>query len=258
MRDANLSPRKSDRVSDKVFFIRMSFFSQLAPLILFALIAACAMPLHAQEPDDVEAAVAVFNQAQDLHERGDLVGAVKLYDRSLDIMPEFPEAAYQRGSAQLALGKTADAEASLRRSIELRPDWSLALSALGSVLVQQEKFAEAETVLTKALSLDDLNFPAFAAMTELRVKTKAPAKTIEMLLGRITDLTAKANPPVTIWVSRAALENHLAQPTAARASINKALSLDPNNKNALIQSAEIAIAAGDTKRAAADAGALEK
>src|SRR6187551_2793247 len=45
-----------------------------------------------QAPDD---AVAVFNQAQDLHEKGDLTGAVKLYGRALEIEPQFPEAEYQ-------------------------------------------------------------------------------------------------------------------------------------------------------------------
>lgn len=214
--------------------------------------------VRGQEPDPAEEAVAAFNQAQDLHEKGDLAGAISLYDRSLEILPEFPEALYQRASAQLALGKTADAEASFRRAVELRPDWSLALAALGSLLVAQEKFTDAEPLLTKALALEDLNFPAFAAMTELRIKTKAKPATIEMLLGQITDLTAKANPPVSIWTSRAALESHLGQKTAARASINKALTLDPKNKNALIQSAEIALAASDTKRAEADAAMLDK
>lgn len=221
-------------------------------------LALCQYDAHAQEMEAAEEAVAIFNQAQDLHEKGDLAGALKLYDRSLEILPEFPEAAYQRGSAQLALGKVADAESSFRRAVELRPDWSLAFSGLGAVLVQQEKFTEAEPVLTKALALDDLNFPAFAAMTELRIKTKASTATIEMLLGRITDLTAKANPPVSIWINRSALENHLGQKAAARSSINRALAIDPNNKNALIQSAEIAFAVADTKRAAADAALLEK
>src|SRR5258708_9281201 len=53
--------------------------------------------------DDSTDAVAVFNEAQDLHEKGDLAGAIALYEKALKIVPEFPEAAYQRGVAKLSL-----------------------------------------------------------------------------------------------------------------------------------------------------------
>src|SRR4051812_15485803 len=43
--------------------------------------------------------VALFNQAQDLHEKGDLLGAVELYEKAIRLLPEFPEAEYQRAAA---------------------------------------------------------------------------------------------------------------------------------------------------------------
>jgi tetratricopeptide (TPR) repeat protein len=203
-------------------------------------------------------AVAVFNQGQDLHEKGDLAGAIKLYDQALKIIPEFPEAVYQRGLAELALGNKTEAENSLRKAVELRPDWSLALSSLGSLLVTQKKYDEAERILNKAIELDAQNFPALAAMTELRLKTKASNTVLKELLAKMLEITSKANPPTSVWVARAALQNALGLAKDARFSINKVLSNEPANKFALAQSAEIALSAGDTQRAEAETKQLEK
>lgn len=211
----------------------------------------------AQSEKNTDDAVAIFNQAQEIHEKGDLPGAILLYEKALKIIPEFPEAEYQRATALLALGKPDDAEKGFRRAVALRADWTLALSSLGSVLVQQAKYGEAEPILTKAIDLDGQNFPAFLAMTELRLKTNATPAVLNSLLARITDLSTKASPPASVWVARAALQRALNRGPQARSSIDKALSMEPKNKFALEQSADIALFEGDTERAAADTGLLE-
>lgn len=241
--------------------LRVLFFyrSRLVATVIFfiATFSLFAFDLRAQDEEQPDA-VAIFNQGQDLHEKGDLAGAIKLYEQALKIIPEFPEAAYQRGLAELALGKKADAEASLRKAVEFRPDWSLALSSLGSLLVSQNKFDEAERTLIKAIDLDAQNFPALAAMTDLRLKTKASTVVLKDLLAKITELSGKAKPPTSIWLARAALENALGLTKDARFSINKVLSIEPANKFALTQSAEIALSSGDTQRADEDTKQLEK
>ncbi|MBK6723556.1 MAG: tetratricopeptide repeat protein [Acidobacteria bacterium] len=105
----------------------------------------------AQSEGDQVDAVAIFNQAQELHEKGDLNGSIKLYEKALEAMPGFPEAEFQRGMAFLALGKPDEAENSYRRAIGLRPDWTLAMTSLGVLLVDLNKLAEAEPVLKKGL-----------------------------------------------------------------------------------------------------------
>ena len=226
----------------------------LAVLFLFLSVNIC----PGQGTENAGDPVSIFNQAQELHEKGDLSGAILLYEKALKIMPEFPEAEYQRAAALLVLGKTGDAEKGFRRAVELRSDWTLALSSLGSVLVQQAKYGEAEPMLTKAIELDGQNFPALLALTELRLKTNAPVAILNDLLSKITELSAKASPPASVWVARAALQRALNLGPGARASIDKALSLDPKNKFAIEQSADIALIDGDTERAAADADLLEK
>lgn len=200
------------------------------------------------EPDD---AVAVFNQGQDAHEKGDLKTAIELYQKALKIIPEFPEAEYQLGIAYLALNQAENAEKAFRRAIELREDWSLPMASLGALLVQKNEFAEAEKILTKAVTIDEMNSPAFVALTDLRLKTKAAPETLKELLTKLQLLTSKAKPTASVWSARAAVERTLGDKTSAKTSISRAFSIEPNNKSALMERVEIALSENDS------AGALE-
>ena len=203
-------------------------------------------------------AIKFFNQGQDAHEKGDLLAAVRSYEEALKIIPEFPEAEYQKGNALLALNKTDDAEKAFRRAIELREDWSLPLTALGALLVEKNEFTEAEKLLLKAMELDESNFLAFSALIDLRLKTKANAENLKSLLEQAKILTSKAKPTATIWASRGALENALGDKPAAKISLSRALAIDPNNKNALMTRAEISLAEGDNAAAFQTAQNLSK
>jgi tetratricopeptide (TPR) repeat protein len=223
-----------------------------------ALIIAFSLNSVSLAQDDTEQAVKVFNQAQEAHEKGDLQAALKSYDEAIRLLPEFPEAEYQRGNALLSLGKTDEAEKAFRRALELRADWTLPLTNLGSLLVQKNNFTEAEKLLTKAIEENEQNFGAYSALTELRLKTNAKPETLKELLTKIQFLTSKANPTASIWSSRAALENALGDKTAAKASLKRALTINPNDKSALLEQAEIALAESDKTTALEAAKTLEK
>ncbi len=132
------------------------------------------------------------------------------------------------------------------------------MTSLGSLLVQKSQYSEAETLLGKAIELDGQNFPAYAALTELRLKTKAPTAALKDLLARLTDATAKARPPASVWSARAALENALGDRQAAKRSLANALELDPKNIYALSELASIALDDGDVVKADEATGQLEK
>jgi tetratricopeptide (TPR) repeat protein len=172
-----------------------------------------------------------------------------LYDKAIAIIPEFPEAQYQRGVAFIALRRLDDAESAFRLALKAREDWTLALASLGSVLVEKRQYPEAEKVLNRAVELDDLNFPAYAALADLRLKTGAPPESLAALLKTVTGLTGKASPTASIWSSRAALETALGDRKAANVSIANALQLEPKNLSALSQAAELALADNDPTRA---------
>ena len=211
----------------------------------------------AQTDGEPEDAVAVFNSAQDLHEKGDLTGAIKLYEKALKIVPEFPEAVYQCGVAQLTLGQNAEAEKSFRRAVELKADWTMALTSLGSLLVQNDKFAEAERLLSKAIELDPQNASALDAMTGLRLRTKASPAVLTDLLVKVTVLTSKANPTASIWTAKAGLEIALGTVGSAKSSLANALKIDPKDLTALFQVAQLAIDDGDIVQAKVVAKKLE-
>jgi tetratricopeptide (TPR) repeat protein len=200
--------------------------------------------------------VSLYNKGQDAHERGDFAEAIKFYDEALKLVPEFPEAEFQKGSAFVSLKKIDEAEKSFRRAIELRPDWNLPLANLGSILLQKNNFTEAEKVLTKAVEVDDLNFPAYVALTELRLKTKSSPQLLKDLLAKLVILTSKQRPISMIWASRGAIERELGDKISAKTSLENALQKDPNNQFALNERIRLALSDSDFSRALEDSKTL--
>ena len=229
-----------------IFTHRQRLLSVFMAIVLVFASVSMSFAQAESEPND---ALMLFNQGQDAHEKGDLNTALKFYDEAIKLAPEFPEAEYQRGNALQSLGKIVEAEKAFRRAIELREDWTLPMTALGALLVDKNDFAEAEKVLTKALELDAQNFPAYSALTELRLKEQADSKTIKELLAKMQVLTSTTKPTASMWISRAALENALNDKTSAKTSLNRALLIEPTNKSALMHRADIALAEGDSATA---------
>ncbi len=240
-----------------LFSSRQKFSSAI---LAFFLMFAFSTVVFSQEDseENTQKAIQLFNQGQDAHEKGDFSGAVKLYDEALKLIPEFPEVEFQRGNAYQLLGNTLEAEKSFRRALELREDWSLPMTSLGAVLVEKGEFAEAETLLTKAIEQDGKNFLAYSALTELRIRTKASAEILKDLLYKLKILTTQASANATVWASRAALENALGLRADAKTSLQRALTLDANNKNVLLELGEIALSEGDNTGAMQTAQKLQK
>jgi tetratricopeptide (TPR) repeat protein len=215
--------------------------------------------LYAQgEPDNRQDAIAVFNEAQDAHEKGDLATAIELYKKAVKLVPEFAEADYQMGNAYLGIKDRTAAEAAFRKALEIRPDWTLPMSSLGSLLIQKGNYDEAATLLTKALETDDRNVQALSALAELRLKTGAAASVLQDLLDKVGPLTGKANPTASLWTARAALENALGRHKDAKISLANAIALDPNNVFALSELASSALADNDNVKASEAVDKLEK
>lgn len=242
-------------------------FNFIAPktFLLFAL--SCSILLlsfnvaFAQE-DDAAAnegqaeAVAKFNLGQDAHEKGDFQTALKFYDEAVKLAPEFPEVEFQRGNIFILLNKPDEAEKAFRRAIELREDWTLPMASLGNLLIDKNKYAEAETILINSIELDANNFPAYVALTDLRLKTKAAPTVLQELLTKLKSLTAKANPTASIWAARGALEFALKDKMSAKKSLANALLIEPKNTFALQTRTEVSLSEGDNNKALNDAKSL--
>ncbi|MFM9903937.1 MAG: tetratricopeptide repeat protein [Pyrinomonadaceae bacterium] len=238
--------------SFKKFYRRSGTAMFICTMVVFA--AALGFAQGVETQDD---AVAIFNQAQEIHEKGDLRGAVDLYEKAIKLLPEFAEAEYQRGIALLALGRVDDAEKGFRRAVELKPDWTLAMTGLGSLLVKKGETVEAETILKKVVEMEPQNSSALIALADLRRKTKASPAVLQEMLTAITSLTAKMNPTASLWSSRADIEIALGKTSDAKASVARSLAIDPKYQWALLQAADLAIAEGDIARAKQVASSLE-
>jgi len=243
-----------------ISFLRCFWFARLSAVVFLLLAVVLGYKsVKAQDQNNGDDdPVAIFNQGQDAHEKGDLATAIELYKKALKISPEFPEAELQLGNALQASGQIDDAEAAFRKAVELRPDWPLAVTNLGSLLVSRARFAEAEPLLSKAISLEAQNFDALSAMTELLIRTNAKPEKLQSLLERVKVQTAKAKPTPSLWTARASLESALGDSAAAGKSLAEALTIDPKNRAALFVKAEIALKENDLTGAEETAKALEK
>jgi tetratricopeptide (TPR) repeat protein len=200
----------------------------------------------------------MFNQGQDAHEKGDLNGAIGFYELALKILPDFPEAEFQLGNAQLTLGKTDEAENAFRKCVKLKPEWSLALAKLGETLVNKYTdqkrdaaiYTEASTILWRAIDIEPGNFPAYVAMTDLLLNSSPSASDLRSMLEKLKALTdGKMNSPASIWTARGEVENALGDRAAAITSLARALQINQADAPALYAMANIALGENDTSRA---------
>ena len=242
-------------------------------LLLTVIVLASPKGFAQTEGDDSQIdAIAVFEEAQSVHEKGDLIGAIKLYDKAIAVIGDFPEAEYQKGIAFIALNDLVKAEDSFRAAVKDRPEWSLGLAMLGDVLVRKYSFAldqkdkdaaniasEAFGLLTSSIKIDESNFPAYTALTDLDLRSGASEKQLTVLLAKIRNITdGKMKVPATIWTARAALEERVGERNAARTSLKRALTIDPTYRNAVKLAAELALSDFDVEQAGAYADSLER
>lgn len=237
-----------------------------AALLCFSFFVFASPTVFGQDDEDTsQDPVVIFNEAQDIHEKGDLSAAIKLYDKAIALTEGFPEAEYQKGAAYLTLNKIDEAETAFRKAIEERPEWSLAIAMLGDILVRKYKAAvesantidekrigiEAVATLAKAIELDANNFPAYSALVDLQLHSQVPHKTLVETLAKIRGLTdGKMKVTSSLWSARAALENSIGDKALARSSLKNALAVDPKNANAIKFAAELALNDSDIEQAA--------
>ena len=210
-------------------------------LIFALLLPLAAMVAHAQSDEKAQQAVDLFNAGQDAHEKGDLASALKIYEKALELMPEFPEAELQRGNALVALKRPDDAEKAFRKALELREDWTLAMANLGSLLVDRGKYEEAEKLLTTSLESEPANQSALASLADLRLRTNANESSLRDILVKLTEQAGKVRPTVALLTAKASVELRLKDLTGARLTAKRVLEIEPKNVSANLIAAEIAL-----------------
>jgi tetratricopeptide (TPR) repeat protein len=214
--------------------------------------------VFAQDEDDQQKAIELFNKGQDAHEKGEFAKALDFYNQALKLFPDVPEIESQKGSALVSLNRFDEAEISFRKAIELKEDWSLPLVNLASLLIKKKQFTEAEELLKKAITLDSENPTAIISLAELRLKTKAKPEALKESLAKLQVFTAKPRPSASLWTIRGAIEKELGDNSSAKISFNKALAIEPNNVWALGEIVQILLDERDLTTALDNAQTLVK
>ena len=233
-------------------------FHAIISLSIIALVLCCALPVAAQDgdelSDDEADPVKLFNRGQDAHVKKDYELALEFYEQAIKLRPEFSEAEFQKAGALVALKRLPEAEKAYRRAMELRADWALPPAALGLLLARAEgRERDAEPVLLRALELEPKNLTALVALAEMRAHTGDASGAVEFW-RRVT--TVKDD-DAALWLARGAAERAAKDTAAALQSLERALVLEPNRWETRLRRAEILLEAGDNTRAAEEARAIE-
>jgi tetratricopeptide (TPR) repeat protein len=178
--------------------------------------------------------IKLFERGQNAHAHGDLTRALEYYEQAIKLRPDFPEAEFQRGVALVSLGRPAEAEPAFRRAIERRQDWSLPYSSLGALLVRSNRDREAEPLLRRAIKLDAQDNVALRTLADIRLRA-GDAREAVALARRSTD---DPEAPAAAWILRGIAERTRGDKAGAKASLDRALQLEPENVIALTERAE--------------------
>jgi len=222
--------------------------------ILFLLLGGGAS-IRAQDPASVEEdPVKLFERGQDAHAKGDLKTAIEFYDAAIRLKPEFPEAEFQRALALLSSNQKDEALKGFHRTVDLRPDWAFAYARFGSLLSYLNDAKNGEPILRKAIELDRQNVEALVALADLRLR----AGDINEALTLSRTATSSKTATASTWRKRSFIELKAGDKVTALASIDKALTIDPNDLGARYDRAKLRLENGDKTGALDDIRALEK
>ena len=138
------------------------------------------------------------------------------------------------------------------RAIALRKNWSLPYSTLGALLVRRNRDTDAEAFLREAIKLDAQDNLALRILASVRLRS-GDAKEALQRPGATLDKDSSASS----WLLRALAERATGDNIAAVSSLNRVLEIDPANFSALMERAELHTASGEKLLAIADLRAAE-
>ncbi len=189
-----------------------------------------------------ERAIAAFEAGQRAHQRGALKEAIEHYDAALELIPDFPEALYQRGMARLALKQWEAARDDLLRLARLESEvfasgeaaddpqvrsfFARVHSALGDIFSEQGDRTKAERHYREALKLDPHLRRATTGLATLLIARRAFSEAAELLRAAI-DAGATA---ADLYALLGYVYEHLHRPDEAEQSYSRAIELEPHHR----------------------------
>jgi tetratricopeptide (TPR) repeat protein len=167
-----------------------------------------------------------FIKGSHLLKVNDAAGGIAEFQRAIHAFPDFYEAYYKIGIAELKLDHGSAAETAFRKSIELSEDrYTPAQSALSLLLSAERKFAEAESVARVDLQLDPGDATGYYALGLALSTTGSLAEAEKSALQAIQFRPAFAE----AYLLLAQIHQHQSNPIAVVADLDAYLKLDPDS-----------------------------
>jgi tetratricopeptide (TPR) repeat protein len=217
-------------------------------LLLLTQSFALAQSSHANSAASKQSAATAFEEGQNAQQRGDLNTAVKLYSGAINSDPTLFQAFYQRATALIALGKSAEAESDLKRTIELSPDFARAHRALGQLLLDRGLTDDAKRELARAIELDPKLTGVRIFYASALIKSGEAERAIEHLRAAIELGESAALAYALLGVAK----ERSGKPEEAMADYSRAIEMDRNNATAREGRARINESRGNFPKALED------
>lgn len=159
----------------------MSNYSATARIVVLAL-----FPLSAwaQQPPDAEA---LFARGIELHQSGDILGAIEAYKAALAKEPDRIDARSNLGAAYARLGRYADAATQYRSVLEREPAQNQVRFNLGLALYKAEDVVAAATELKRVVDADPRNGNAVLLLADCWSQMGLDGEVVTLLAPREAD-----------------------------------------------------------------------
>lgn len=147
----------------------------LAALVCWAMMAS---PARAQDSEELERLLA---QAVDMHQAGDLLGAINAYRVVLQSVPDRADVRSNLGAAYVKLGRFDEGIKEYREAIRLDPDNATYVLNLGLALYKASNLEEAVPAFERVIALDPANFNATLLLADCYLNLGQHEKVIALL-----------------------------------------------------------------------------
>ena len=165
----------------------------------------------------------LFQQAQSLHQQGQLERAIELYGQCIERAPERAEAYYKRANALNGLVRLEPALEDYDRAIRFKPSYAYALCNRGSVLERLGRREEALASYDRAIELD----PKDALTHYNRGSVLKGLKRYEEALASYESAIGLNGNYAEAYVNRGNVLQQLMRYEAAIESFGRAIALNP-------------------------------
>ncbi|CAD8071796.1 unnamed protein product [Paramecium primaurelia] len=177
----------------------------------------------------------LYQRGNYLLKKGKYDQAINLFDRVLEIDPEFADAYYSKAIVAFEQNKIEDAQNLLQITLEKQPDHVYALNEAGCLMIKQRKFTEALDYLEKAFAkqqnFSEVNYSLAYALSKLNRKEES-LKYYDLAIQE--DAQQKH-----FYINKATTLIELNKYEEALKCVSEALKLDSNYIEALITQGNI-------------------